>query len=188
MSKRTCSIPDCNRTHSGKGWCQRHYMRWYRYGAPLAGTGARTHGSLAFRLKRGLAPMDENGCIPWVKGRSPKGYGLIGINAVPTLTHRLAWTLAHGPIPDGLCVLHHCDNPPCCNLDHLWLGTKADNTADMMAKGRHVSTNCILSEPDIPVIRERLSAGESRKSIGRDYGVHHATIGDIARGTSWRHV
>jgi hypothetical protein len=50
--------------------------------------------------------------------------------------HRFAWELAYGPIPDGLWVLHHCDNPPCVNIDHLYLGTVKDNTADMMRRGR----------------------------------------------------
>jgi hypothetical protein len=88
-----------------------------------------------------------NGCLEWIGHTGRKGYGSIRANGKNVKTHRLAWELANGPIPDGLHVLHHCDNPPCCETDpseeypegHLFLGTNADNNADMMAKGRFVS-------------------------------------------------
>jgi len=85
-----------------------------------------------------------NGCLEWT-GSTVRDYGRIGVNGRLMLTHRLAWELANGPIPDGLFVCHHCDNPPCAQTDptegypegHLFLGTEADNAADMVAKGRH---------------------------------------------------
>lgn len=76
------------------------------------------------------------GCLEWTAGKSHFGYGKYHIKRVGFATHRIAWVLAHGPIPDGLCVCHRCDNPPCLNEDHLFLGTMADNHADMRAKGR----------------------------------------------------
>ena len=79
----------------------------------------------------------------------PLGYGRIWFNGKSTGTHRVAWELANGPIPDGLHVLHHCDNPPCCETEpsdaypegHLFLGTEADNQADKAAKGRGRNQN-----------------------------------------------
>lgn len=68
------------------------------------------------------------------------GYGLFQFRGEQKLAHRVAYELFVGPIPDGLHVLHHCDNPPCCNPTHLWLGTHADNMADMARKGRQVGT------------------------------------------------
>jgi hypothetical protein len=68
------------------------------------------------------------------------GYGMLGLGRrtdPKTAAHRVAWTVAVGPIPEGLNVLHHCDNRPCCNPAHLWLGTQRDNLLDMVAKGRH---------------------------------------------------
>ena len=100
---------------------------------------------VAERLARRLV-LTDNGCLEWTGSANKQGYGSIGVggsgNTGPT--HRVAWALANGPIPDGLDVLHHCDNPPCCQTEptegypdgHLFLGTDFDNMADMVAKGR----------------------------------------------------
>jgi len=84
-------------------------------------------------------------CWEWRGGRHTFGHGSKRIKGVMHYTHRLAWAWVNGPIPEGMCVLHHCDNPPCVNPNHLFLGTKADNNHDKMAKGRHRSqsqTHC----------------------------------------------
>ena len=77
-----------------------------------------------------------NGCLEW-QGCNIRGYGRIWFNGKMAYTHRLTWTLANGPIPPGMYICHKCDNPPCCDLTHLFLGTPAENHGDMMAKGRH---------------------------------------------------
>ena len=85
------------------------------------------------------------GCREWTGAKNaPNGYGQIMRDGKNILTHRLAWELANGSIPDGLYVLHRCDNHPCCETNptegypegHLFLGTKAENSADMVSKGR----------------------------------------------------
>lgn len=78
----------------------------------------------------------EHECWPWSGATHDKGYGNIGIDGRTTTTHRLAYTLAVGPIPPGMHVLHRCDNPPCCNPAHLFIGTNRDNHADKVAKER----------------------------------------------------
>jgi len=84
--------------------------------------------------------VDKSGdCWIWTGYRDRKTYGIVERRRDgrrETRAHRWAWILTHGPIPDGLFVLHRCDNPPCVRPDHLWLGTTDDNMADMAAKGR----------------------------------------------------
>lgn len=75
-------------------------------------------------------------CIEWTGAINSGGYGNLWYEGKYWKAHRLAWAQANGPIPPGMFVLHRCDNPPCVNLEHLFLGTAADNTADMLAKGR----------------------------------------------------
>ena len=83
---------------------------------------------------------DGDGCWEWSGQRKETGYGNVDIymngKCIHVLAHRLAWALMNGCVPKGLCVLHHCDNPPCIRPDHLFLGKPADNNADMIAKGR----------------------------------------------------
>ena len=76
-------------------------------------------------------------CWGWQGTTNAYGHGRLTYENTWWVASRLAWALTNGPIPDGLCVLHRCDNPPCCNPAHLFLGTRADNTTDMMTKGRN---------------------------------------------------
>lgn len=96
--------------------------------------------TLEERLVRFLLLNESKDCWEWQGWKNNKGYGMIGTGPHKlSYVHRVAWTLWRGNIPEGMCVLHKCDNGPCCNPDHLFLGTIADNNADCLAKGRHVS-------------------------------------------------
>jgi hypothetical protein len=91
------------------------------------------------RLMKNVRVDEATGCWEWTGHRlSPPGlpYGDVMINRTRYMAHRAMWNFRVGPIPDGMCVLHRCDNPPCCNPAHLFLGTHADNAADRDAKGR----------------------------------------------------
>ncbi len=89
----------------------------------------------------GIGDPDE--CWEWTRMRrqGTHPYGLLYVNNRQRRAHRIAWELANGPIPDGIEVCHRCDNPPCCNPAHLFLGTQRDNMDDCVAKGRHISQN-----------------------------------------------
>jgi hypothetical protein len=76
------------------------------------------------------------GCWEWQAYCNKDGYGQVGYQGTVTGAHRVSWILENGPIPDGLCVLHKCDNPSCVRPDHLFLGTRVDNSDDKVAKGR----------------------------------------------------
>ena len=80
-------------------------------------------------------------CDLWTGPRTAGGYGRLTIGGSLHYAHRIVWQQDHGPIPDGLLVCHSCDTPACIAIDHLWLGTPADNQRDMAAKGRARNMN-----------------------------------------------
>lgn len=137
-----------------------------------------------------------NGCILWGGQRDKHGYGTIFSGPRPRkhlLAHRVSYEIFRGPIPAGLGVLHECDNPPCINPYHLFLGTQADNMADKMHKGRQCPGEQHylhkLTEADVRAIRNRyLQGDESYAQLGKEFGVHEGTIKQIIRGKSWKHV
>lgn len=85
--------------------------------------------------------LTDSGCWEFTGYCSPGGYGQLTIHQVRWGVHRLMYTLEHGPIPDGMLVLHSCDNPPCFNPEHLRVGTQAENVQDSILRGRHGLTN-----------------------------------------------
>ena len=145
---------------------------------------------LVDRLQKKLKVM-SNGCWEWQGTRNKCGHGRIWHlpSASKIYTHRAMWEIVFNLIPDGLCVLHSCDNPPCCNPAHLFLGTKADNMADMIAKGRdrklkgEEAPNSKLTWDQVRAIR---ADNRSSRKIGSEYGIDYSNVSRIKRGESWK--
>ncbi len=137
-------------------------------------------------------------CWLWTGTVNEKGYGHIVHHQKLWKAHRLAWFFKNGEIPNGLCVLHRCDNPPCCNPAHLFLGTLADNHADMMSKGRGSKpplnfgeghNRGKLKEVDVrEILRLHSESGVSALAIAKRFSVHNASIYNIIKGKSWKHL
>lgn len=127
-------------------------------------------------------------CQEWTGTRFANGYGRVGNRKA----HRVVWEEHHGPIPPGLLVLHHCDNPPCVNPDHLYLGTHKDNARDRKLRERGVRGSRVntakLSEDQVHEIRRRADAGELHRSIALDFSVTQPMISLIARRAAWSHL
>ena len=128
--------------------------------------------------------VTAGGCWLWQGHRDRHGYGVRG----GRLAHRVAWELARGPIPAGLSVCHHCDEPACVNPEHLFVATHAENMADRGRKGRAArgerNGRAKLTAEQAAAIRAR--AGESHRSLAREFGVDRTTVRDIVRGVIWR--
>lgn len=151
-------------------------------------------------FRQRLVPEGE--CLVWTGRTYRRGYGRVRIDGHERAVHRVAWMMVHGAIPEGLLVCHRCDNPPCCRVDHLFLGTMLDNARDSKAKGRTLTgkrnkggappgSRCgaaKLTEADIPKIRVLAIEGVSQREIGRRFGVTQKTIWPIIHRKTWKHV
>ena len=136
-------------------------------------------------------------CWEWVGGRV-RGYGLFNVGRGSSIrASRLAYLLANGIEPKsfGLCVLHRCDNPPCCNPAHLFAGTHKDNMADKMAKGRgnqakgQDNGKARLTDADVADVRIGFFIkGQSLGDLAERYGIKIQHIRQIVSGRRWSHL
>jgi HNH endonuclease len=151
------------------------------------------------RLIAKIRVDSEMGCWVFTGFCLKNGYGRIkGSGQQVILAHRASWEVFRGTIPDGLLVLHHCDNRPCVNPDHLFLGTVWDNTHDMLAKGRdrhpkeqpskqgELHHNARLTEAQVLEIRQRKK--EPRRVLAEEFGLNRRYVSTLIRGQSWRHL
>jgi hypothetical protein len=131
---------------------------------------AKTKVRPAAGLSVDVRGADE--CWPFLNARDRKGYGRVFHRGKVRWAHRVAWELANGPIPEGMWVLHSCDNPPCCNPAHLRLGTPADNAADRDARGRRrpprgeANGRAKLSAEDVVDLRRARIRRDQRRDVG----------------------
>lgn len=133
----------------------------------------------------------SDGCWLWNGSVDTEGYGQLyrGGKHQNVAAHRFSWQIHFGDIPIGMKVLHRCDTPPCVRPDHLFLGTQADNIADMDAKGRRshgeASPSAKLSENDVRQIRH---STKRNVELSLEFNVDASVISEIRSGKKWRHV
>jgi hypothetical protein len=154
--------------------------------------------------------VSNSGCIEWIAARGKNTNGTIGYGQFHMgergskkrrmySAHRIAWELTNGPIPDGMKVLHKCDNQACVRPDHLFIGTQYDNVADMISKGRkraaygQAQGSSILREDQVTEIRKsykkhsRYPDPGSSIALADKFGCSRGTITDIVT-RAWRHI
>lgn len=146
------------------------------------------------KFKDNIKRIPETNCLEWQMCIISTGYGKMSIgDGREMLTHRFAWELKHGPIPKGLFVLHKCDNPRCCNVEHLFLGKHKENAQDMANKMRsnwgERCTFCKLTPLQVLQVIEITSKTRGGYAkIGKIFNVHYNTVERIANRRTWLHL
>lgn len=128
----------------------------------------------------------ETGCWEWSRSKNNKGYGQFHYKGKDWLVHRLSFTLHEGEIPNGLFVCHKCDNPKCLNPDHLFLGTMADNMADMAKKLRCGTVRLTVAQ--VREIKRLNNSGLGPVKISRLLNVPSSTVNGVTAGHHWKHI
>ena len=131
----------------------------------------------------------EDECWTWKGAKLTNGYGAFSVGIKRISAHRFSWNLHFGEIPKGMVVCHKCDNPPCANPNHLFIGTDAENQRDKKEKGRaargEANNKAKLTEDDVREIRLMINQGLSSRVIASKFNVRHAAILTIKNGKNW---
>lgn len=149
-------------------------------------------GTIEQRFLKKLSLPKTGGCIEWLGNLLPQGYGLFGAHGKSYRAHRFAWEREKGLIPDGMQILHTCDNRKCVNVRHLRIGTAFENIKDMYKKGRAIvgskSVHAKLNEKQVIEIRSKLKSGYLLKEIAVEYHISEANVSLIKNNLKWKHI
>lgn len=183
---QTCSVCGCDEPVKARSLCRKHYRRLLATGSTDLIRSPTLYMTLEERIAYYSTPA-PNGCIEWRGSKDRDGYGQINGRRA----HRAAYELINGPIPDGMVVLHSCDNPSCINPKHMKIGTQRDNVHDMLNKGRRHSSkgarnsSAKLSEKDVLAIR---NDPRILRDIAKDYGISISLASQIRLRQAWSHL
>lgn len=136
----------------------------------------------------------KHGCWTWTGATNADGYGWLWWEGRNHLAHRISWELTYGEIPENLCVLHHCDNPPCVHPHHLWLGTRQENNQDKTRKGRaqrlkgERNGRAKLTKELVLKLREMHKEGWSSTELADKFGIPKSTTHHAISGRTWSHL
>lgn len=137
--------------------------------------------------------MQPTGCIHWTGFLDKDGYGIITVDYRSRRVHRVVWELGREPVPPGMMICHHCDNPTCINVDHLYVGTAMQNAADKTARGRtpprkgEANPGARVNDQLVRQIRAEAQF-IPQKDLALAYGLSKVTIHQIVRRKTWTHV
>lgn len=129
------------------------------------------------------------GCVVWTGNKNNRGYGVVKVGRKKLQAHRFVWEQKHGPIPDGMCVCHKCDNTECVNPDHMFLGSHTQNMQDAAKKGRvyNMATAAALvsnrlTDVQREEIKQKNAAGVGMGVLAREYGISRTSIKRVITG------
>lgn len=191
---RICCVEGCQKPVNALGMCSTHYMQQRRAG--LLPIGTRARGTAEERFLRHIEKTDS--CWNWTGRLVGKGYGSLGLGgagAKGILAHRLSYQMHKGEIPEGMVVMHKCDNPRCVNPDHLDVGTQSQNIKDALSRGRKLmpthkvrgdecGASKLTSEQVLSIRASTLSLNE----MAEQYGVSRSAIERVRYRKTWRHI
>lgn len=181
-----CTFGDCERVHYAHGFCRMHWERNHINGSPEP-TRVLQGGTVSERLAHHSERAGD--CTEWTGYRDKDGYGQIQVDGRPERAHRVAYELRHGAIPEGQLLRHTCDNPPCINPDHLVPGDEAENSQDMIERGRSLAGErnpaAKLSPQDVARIRDLAGSGVQQREIAESFSLGQSHVSRIVRGESW---
>lgn len=149
------------------------------------------------RMRLKVSRSNAANCWPLTGYKTRFGHGQVGAGGTLFYTHRVAWEMANGPIGEGMCICHKCDNPACCNPAHLFVGTQADNVRDCHSKRRTVhfvapnsfpsgerSHLAKITNDQARSIIDRVNAGERRALVASEFGITVSSISKMLLGKS----
>jgi hypothetical protein len=190
-----CSI--CDRPVQARGWCERHYKRFWRHGDPLGGRNGPPPRGEPMRFLREVAAHHDglSGCLEWPFSRRSKGYGGVHANGRKAYAARVVCEIVKGPAPSPAHeAAHSCGRGHlgCVSGAHVRWATPKENAADKIQHGtqprgeKHPRAK--LTVVDVQQLRAACRAGLTQRSLSRRFGIHFATVWGIVHGNAWTHV